>query len=389
MEPSQSVTECPMGRIFDNGYGGNKMPGLVFQGTNGVYGGHGFAADTGYAPWNQANPTYSVRDDLSKTWKRHTIQVGFEATYAQQNELSAVSGANSGDLQGLLTFSNQQSRYTSGNAFADFLAGPGLQSQAQINAGSSTYGITAIKSYTQDSGQAKYYNRYKTAEIYLQDDFRVNSRLTINLGLRASLFGTWYNAKDTAYNWRPEAYDKSIGGSIYVDSNNGYLVNKIDGTPIPLPNATGPYNLSNLNHGITNGLVQCGKGGVPDSCMSSSVFHPGPRFGFSWDPFGDAKTAVRGGYGLFWEHGTGYEANVGSLIGSAPLVLSETQSNPGGPVFQGNSLTYGGYNTIGYSCQGGATQWREREHGGQHDLSLECHLDSYKGYLSLHTAMEP
>ncbi len=349
----QTITECPMGYIFSpaqtNDYGGNKMPGLVFQGTNSAYGGHGFAADTGYAPWNQANPTYSIRDDLSKIWGRHTIQVGFEATYAQQNELSAVSGANSGDLQGLLTYSNQQSKYTSGNAFADFLAGPGLLSQAQTNSGSSTYATTAIKSYTQDSGQAKYYNRYKLAEIYLQDDFRVNSRLTLNLGLRASLFGTWYNPKDTAYNWRPEAYDKSIGGSIYVDGNNGFLVNQNTGAPVPL-------NLSNLNPAITNGLVQCGKNGVPDSCMSSSVFHPGPRVGFSWDPFGNGKTAIRAGYGLFWEHGTGYEANVGSLIGSAPLVLSETQSNPGGPIMRGTAAALGSYNTIGYSCQEGATQ---------------------------------
>jgi hypothetical protein len=336
---AQTVTECPMGYIFANGYGGNKMPGLVFQGTNGAYGGHGFAADTGYAPWNQANPTYSIRDDLSKTWGRHTIQAGFEATYAQQNELSAVSGANSGDLQGLLTFSNQQSKYTSGNAFADFLAGPGLESQAQINSPLHTYGTTAINSYTQDSGQAKYYNRYKSSEIYLQDDFRVNSRLTLNFGFRASLFGNWYNPKSTAYNWRPETYDKSIGGSIYVDGNNGYLVKTASGSPVPL-------DLTNQSSAsvILNGLVQCGKNGVPDSCMSSSVFHPGPRFGFSWDPFGDGKTAIRGGYGLFWEHGTGYEANVGSLIGSAPLVLSETQSNPIG------------YNTIGFSCQEGSAQ---------------------------------
>jgi len=339
-----TAVECPIGNIFSNGYNGNTMPGLVFQGTNGAYGGHGFAVDTGYAPWNQANPTYSIRDDLSKTWGRHNIQAGFEATYVQQNELSAVTGANSGDLQGLLTFSNQQSRYTSGNAFADFLAGPSARSSV-ANESSNLYTRTAIKSYTQDSGQKKYYNRYKTAEIYLQDDFRVNSHLTLNIGLRASLFGTWYNAEGTAYNWRPEAYDKSVGGSIYVDPNNGYLAYHSSEAAVPLPNRSGPYSLSNLDRTITNGLVQCGgTTGVPNSCIASSVFHPGPRFGFSWDPFGDGKTAIRAGYGLFWEHGTGYEANVGSLIGGAPLILSEVQSAPTS------------YNTIGYSCQDGSTQ---------------------------------
>jgi len=347
------LTECPMGYIFSpaqtKNYNGNRMPGLVFQGTNGAYGGHGFAVDTGYAPWNQANPTYSIRDDLSKTWGRHNIQAGFEATYVQQNELSAVTGANSGDLQGLLTFSNQQSRYSSGNAFADFLAGPSIMSGVAHNSVSSSYTQTAIKSYTQDSAQKKYYNRYKSVDIYLQDDFRVNSRLTLNIGLRASLFGTWYNAEGTAYNWRPEVYDKSLGGSVTVDGDNGYLVNNTTGSPVSL-------NLSSLDSRITNGLVQCGKNGVPKSCMSSSIFHPGPRIGFSWDPFGDGKTAIRGGYGLFWEHGTGYEANVGSLIGSAPLVLSETQSNPGGPTYQGTTQVWGGYNTIGYSCQAGSTQ---------------------------------
>jgi hypothetical protein len=344
----QQVTECPMGYIFNNGYNENRMPGLVFQGTNGAYGGHGFAVDTGYAPWNQANPTYSIRDDLSKAWGRHIIQAGVEATYVQQNELSAVTGANSGDLQGLLTFSNQQSRYSSGNAFADFLAGPSVGSLVAYNSATNAFngeGVnTAIKSYTQDSAQKKYYNRYKSADIYLQDDFRVNSRLTLNIGLRVSLFGTWYNAEGTAYNWRPEVYDKSLGESIYVDPNNGYLVNQSKGTPVSLINRTGPYSLSNLDQHITNGLFECGRNGVPKSCMSSSVFHPGPRIGFSWDPFGDGKTAIRGGYGLFWEHGTGYEANVGSLIGSAPLVLSETESAPSS------------YNSIGYSCQEGSTQ---------------------------------
>ncbi len=300
-----NITECPMGYIFNNGYGGNGPPGLLpgldFQGNNGAYGGHGFAADTGYAPWNQSNPAFTLRDDASKTIGRHTLQWGFWGAYAQQNALSGVTGANSGDLQGLLTFSNQQSIHTSGNAFADFLFGPGFVNNANANDAISTAGI---KSYTQDSGQGKYYNRSKTADLYLQDDFRVTSNFTVNAGLRVSLFGAWYNPNDTAYNWRPEAFNSSLGASIYIDPTNGYLVNKIGGSPVSLGKRTGPYSLDGANALdpiITNGLVQCGANGVPDSCMSNPVFHPSPRVGFSWDPWHDGKTAIRAGYGLFWD----------------------------------------------------------------------------------------
>jgi len=365
----QELTECPMGYIFNNGFG-SRMPGLIFQGNNGAYGGHGFAADTGYAPWEMANPTYMVRDDISKAIGKHTLQFGAQAIFVQQNESSAVSGANSGDVQGLLTFSNQQSRNTSNNAFADFLAGPGIVplfpiSGSDVTAPQYGGGTTAIKTFQQDSSQGRYYDRNKLAELYAQDDWRVTSRLTLTVGFRASLFGTWYNANSTAYNWESQAYSQSLGTSVHVDQNYGFLVrNLADASgnldPVPL-SRTGPYSLANLDPTITNGLVHCGESNVPQSCMQSHVFNPAPRAGFAWDPFGNGKTSIRAGYGLFWEHGTSYEANTGSLIGGAPLILSETESFPGPPRsnYPANpaiGVDPGAYNQIGFSCQQGEPQ---------------------------------
>jgi hypothetical protein len=94
-----------------------------------------------------------------------------------------------------------------------------------------------------------------------------------------------------------------------------------------------------------NGLVQCGaqRSGVPSTCMTPHRFNPAPRIGFAWDPIGDGRTSIRRGYGVFFEHGTGSEANTGSLVGSAPLNLTMTQLQPQ-PVSAINST---------YPCIGG------------------------------------
>jgi len=71
--------------------------------------------------------------------------------------------------------------------------------------------------------------------------------------------------------------------------------------------------------------------------MSPHLFNPAPRLGFAWDPKGTGKTAIRGAYGVFFEHTNGNEANTESLEGSPPI-----------------ALTSGRFNIEGYDQTGGA-----------------------------------
>lgn len=310
-----SVTSCPMGYIFNNGFG-NKAPGIVIAGNNLEYGGAGFTVDPSYMPWDHTNPVFIARDDVSKVIGKHTVQVGVQYVYSQKNETNGALSAASGDVQGLLTFSNVNGGVTNlGNAFANFLYNGGYPS---ISGGGN-----AIQSYTQDSTQLKYYNSYQIVEPYVQDDWRINSHFTVNLGVRLSIFGTYHEKYMQEFNWTASAFSPSVAAQLRVDPNTGELFNNPGATPIHL-------RLGQLDPRITNGLVQCGKNGVPDGCMTNHLLNPAPRVGFAWDPKGDGKTSIRAGYGIFFEHGTGDEANTGSLEGSAPNVLSLTQPFPGG-----------------------------------------------------------
>ena len=311
LDPITGIPQCAMGHIFNNGFGG-KMPGIEILGTNAAYGGRGFAADAAYMPWSHTNPTYAARDDIAKSVGKHTLQFGGQYVYSQRNQTNNAISAASGELQGFLTFSNLV--HSTGNAFADFL----LQ-----NNSNSVFAAGYIQSFSQDSAQRRYYQRFQIGEPYFQDDWRLNRRLTVNLGLRVSLFDTYHEKNDNAWNWEAAHFN---GSRFSVDPSSGVVLDNNAGKAVVRFNPT-TYQLdSNLVSDM--GLVQCGQGSTPAACMTGHLFNPAPRIGFAWDPIGDGKTSIRGGYGIFFEHGTGNEANTGSLEASSPLVLSVTQPLP-------------------------------------------------------------
>jgi len=282
-----------IGSLFPAAGNGGALPGIsVAGGLGGTYG-SGFQEDSGFVPNGpyNANPTYTYRDNLTKIVGNHNLQFGAYFVAAQKNELTGTVPS----INGFLTF-DPTSPVSSGNPFADLLLGN-------------------IANYSQSNARAKYYNRYKIFEPYFQDDFHASKRLTVNLGLRVSLFGTYREKYLHAYNFDPAAWTAATAPQ--VDDFNG---DRTGQSGAIIPGTGNPFD----------GIVQCGTSGVPVGCMKGHLFNPAPRLGFAFDPRGDGKWAIRGGYGIFFEHTNGNESNTEALESAPPLVQVPTQFNVSG-----------------------------------------------------------
>lgn len=234
------------------------------------------------ANWRSEGKTYAVTDNLSQSYGAHTFKTGI---FINMNENGQQPGWS--DAQNLNFGASANNPNDTGNTFANMLLG-------NYTSASQTRGI--------------YFGKFRffVTEAYAQDSWKVSKKLTLEYGIRWAYEGpTFTHGPYLQSYFEPNLYDRTQ--SVKINTQSGVFNGSI------LQGTGNPYN----------GLVQEGTGGLPLGGVEHRTNNWGPRLGIAYDPFGDGKTAIRVGGGVFYERAQQNVYNFGGL-GNPPLTVTPT-----------------------------------------------------------------
>ncbi|MFN7923286.1 MAG: carboxypeptidase regulatory-like domain-containing protein [Bryobacteraceae bacterium] len=211
-----------------------------------IAGGAAFGGIPGF-PQGRGDTTFQYTDTLSWIRDRHSLKFGVEFRRFRNNNFNGGTG-------GTISFAT----------LADFVNGVANQT-------------------TQQTVPANPALRVNGLNFFVQDDFKVSPRLTLNYGLR----------------W------------------------EYNGVPSEKYNRLAVYDFGKKQ------LIPVGTGGV-DKIYDRILTNFGPRFGFVFDPIGKGKTVIRGGTGIYYDQPV---TNLASALGSNPpfsgsVTFSSTPQRP-------------------------------------------------------------
>ncbi|PYX87430.1 MAG: hypothetical protein DMG68_11725 [Acidobacteria bacterium] len=223
-----------------------------------------FPNDVGKSQGNSAigdhNTQYNITPALTVIHGKHSFQLGAQYELGLDNYFQTNIASGAFAFSGSWTAQNALTGgANTGFAFADFLLGLSQNQGSFVN---QTEGVAQVPAQT--AGRQTY------RALYFNDTWKVTSKLTLNLGLRYELQGTWSERFNRLSYWNPRATNATVTGC------GGTLGSPCIGDAF---------------------LVKTGPNSSPNNLpLDKKEFSPRLGFAYSFDQ----KTVIRGGYGVFW-----------------------------------------------------------------------------------------
>jgi len=236
----------------------------------------------GRTPLESSHRIFTISNNLTYARGRHSMKAGlyFDRIWARNH-------GNGVTFNGLLDYGrNVNNPLDTGYAYSNAMLG-------------------VFNQYSEPSARPIPEARVSNIEWFVQDSFKATSRLTLDLGVRFYLIPHATIAEGMA-GFSPAAYDRARAVQLIRPA----LVNNVRVGRHPV---TGQVFTPNYIGAIAEGTGETFNGmispkldaRVPDALMDDRGVQFGPRVGIAWDLFGNARTALRAGFGMFYNRMAG------------------------------------------------------------------------------------
>ncbi len=270
-----------------------------------------------YPGWLNINRTQDYSVSLTKISGHHTFKGGFYNNHSYKAQNVGAGGIANLTFQGYVDFGqNTNSPVDTGFGYANALTG-------------------VYNQYLQASNFTEGSMLYNNTEGYVQDNWKVNSRFTLDYGVRLTHQQPQYDQFQQMSNFFPDKYSPAAAPTLYVSgcsdgsvTCSGNILNAKDprtGQVISVPGALNTQALIGTpipgsGDASKNGIIQAGNG-ISKYGYTWPSLVLGPRFGYAYDLTGTQKYVIRGGGGWFYDRPDGN--TVFSIPGNPPISTSQ------------------------------------------------------------------
>ena len=331
---------------------------------NATFGGVQQAANLtieGRFPLVSTHDSFSLTDSVTKVFATHTIKMGFYYDRIWRNASNAVTFNGSFDF-GV----NASNPLDTGYAYSNAILGN-------------------FNSYTEATSRPFVYFRLSNIEWFVQDNWRATRRLTLDYGLRFYRVIPIYERDNQVSGFFPNRFDAGRQPALIVPvrvNNQRVGRDPLTGTTYPA-NAIGA--LAPGSGDPSNGMVVTERdSNVPRALIRDRGVQYAPRLGFAYDVFGNGKTAVRGGFGIFYNR-QNLDAVLNPFTSQAPIVETPVINFGNLSTFLNSSGLLFPQNVLGIDESGKVPNNMNFSLSVQHNVAFDTILDvAYVGALGRH-----